>query len=157
MADEAQTLAPKILRKLVVTDTWATTKFATRLKKRGESLAIISQSPANIEDDIRKNAQNVFIFRLQDAEDIATACSLLGYSSNIANEYLSQIISRLEQKEAMVKSPASKEPFIITAPEVIVKPISKQEIRKYLPKVELELTDLDALLLFSLELHIQLY
>jgi len=91
MADEAQMLAPKILRKLVVTDTWATTKFATRLRKGGESLAIISQSPANIEDDIRKNVQNVFIFRLQDAEDIATACSLLGYSSNTANEYLSQI------------------------------------------------------------------
>jgi len=143
IADEAQMLAPKILRKLVVTDTWATTEFATRLRKRGESLVIISQSPANIEDDIRKNSQNVFIFRLQDSEDISTACGLLGYSSNTAKEYLSQIISRLEQREAIVKSPASKEPFIVTAPEVIVKPISEQEIRKYLQKVEIELTDLE--------------
>jgi hypothetical protein len=41
----------------------------------------------------------------------------------------------------MVKSPASKGPFVITAPEVMVKPISKQEIRKYLSRVEVELTD----------------
>lgn len=104
-------------------------------------MVIISQSSANIEDDIRKNSQNVFIFRLQDAEDISTACGLLGYGSNTAKEYLSQIISKLEQRQAMVKSPASKGPFVITAPEVMVKPISKQEIRKYLSRVEVELTD----------------
>jgi DNA-binding MarR family transcriptional regulator len=151
IADEAQMLAPKILRKLVVTDTWATTEFATRLRKRGESLVIISQSPANIEDDIRKNSQNVFIFRLQDAEDISTACGLLGYSSNTAKEYLSQVISRLEQRQAIVKSPVSKEPFIVTAPEVIVKSIPEQEIRKYLPKVEIELTDLEREFLESIK------
>ncbi len=151
IADEAQMLAPKILRKLVVTDTWATTEFATRLRKRGESLVIISQSPANIEDDIRKNSQNVFIFRLQDAEDIATACGLLGYGSNTANEYLSQIISRLKQREAIVKLPASREPFTIRAPEVVIKPISEQELRKHLPRVELELTELEQEFLESIK------
>ena len=114
IADEAQMLVPKILRKLVVTDTWATTEFATRLRKRGECLVIISQSPANIEDDIRKNAQNIFIFRLQDPDDTMIASGLLGYgSSNNANEYLSHIVSKLEQREAIVKSPMSKEPFMI--------------------------------------------
>lgn len=97
IADEAQMLVPKILRKLVVTDTWATTEFATRLRKRGECLVVISQSPANIEDDIRKNAQNIFIFRLQDQEDTVIACGLLGYGSNNANEYLSHVIGKLEQ------------------------------------------------------------
>jgi len=144
IADEAQMLAPKILRKLVVTDTWATTEFATRLRKRGECLVIISQSPANIEDDIRKNAQNVFIFRLQDAEDTTAACGLLGYgNSNSASEYLSQVISKLEQREAIVKSPVSKEPFMIKAPEVIVKPISEKELREYLPKATIDLTELE--------------
>ncbi|MDW8034627.1 MAG: DUF87 domain-containing protein [Nitrososphaerota archaeon] len=144
IADEAQMLAPKILRKLVVTDTWATTEFATRLRKRGECLVIISQSPANIEDDIRKNVQNVFIFRLQDAEDVAIACGLLGYgNSNAASEYLSQIISRLEQRHVIVKSPMSEEPFLIKAPEVNVKPVSEEEIRKYLPKVEIEVSGLE--------------
>ncbi|MEM3871132.1 MAG: ATP-binding protein [Nitrososphaeria archaeon] len=144
IADEAQMLAPRILRKLVVTDTWATTEFATRLRKRGECLVIISQSPTNIEDDIRKNSQNIFIFRLQDQEDVATACGLLGYgNSNAASEYLGQMISRLEQRHAIVKSPVSKEPFIIKAPEVVVKQISDEEIRKYLPKVEVELKELE--------------
>jgi len=144
IADEAQMLAPKILRKLVVTDTWATTEFATRLRKRGECLVIISQSPSNIEDDIRKNSQNIFIFKLQDQEDIVTACGLLGYgNSNAASEYLGQMISRLEQRHAIVKSPVSKEPFIIKAPEVIVKQISDEEIRRYLPKVEVELNELE--------------
>lgn len=143
IADEAQMLAPKILRKLVVTDTWATTEFATRLRKRGECLVIISQSPANIEDDIRKNAQNVFIFRLQDAEDTATACGLLGYGSSNASEYLGQIISRLEQRQAIVKSPMSKEPFSIRAPEVIIEPVDEKELRKYLPRIKAELDELE--------------
>lgn len=152
IADEAQMLAPRILRKLVVTDTWATTEFATRLRKRGECLVIISQSPANIEDNIRKNAQNVFIFRLQGAEDIIAACGLLGYgSSNNAGEYLGQVISKLEQRHAIVKSPMNGEPFMIKAPEVAIEPISDQEIRKYLPVVELELTDLEQEFLESIK------
>jgi len=79
IADEAQLLVPRILKKAIVTDTWVTTDFATRLRKRGESLVIISQSPSNIEDDIRKNAQNVFVFRLQDPKDIRAMAGMLGY------------------------------------------------------------------------------
>ena len=62
IADEAQLLVPKIIHKAVVTDTWVTTDFASRLRKRGESLVIITQSPSNIEDDIRRNAQNIYSY-----------------------------------------------------------------------------------------------
>ena len=76
VADEAQLLVPRILKKAIVTDTWVTTDFATRLRKRGESLVVISQSPSNIEDDIRKNAQNIFVFRLQDEKDIRAIAAM---------------------------------------------------------------------------------
>ncbi|MEM3790896.1 MAG: zonular occludens toxin domain-containing protein [Thermoproteota archaeon] len=78
IADEAQLLVPRIISKAVATDTWVTTGFATRLRKRGESLVIITQSPSNIEDDIRKNAQNIFIFRLQDPRDVEVIAEMLG-------------------------------------------------------------------------------
>ena len=42
IADEAQLLVPKIVHKAIVTNTWVTTDFATRLRKREESLAIIT-------------------------------------------------------------------------------------------------------------------
>lgn len=141
VADEAQILAPKILRKLVVTDTWATTEFATRLRKRGECLVIVSQSPANIEDDIRKNAQNIFIFRLQDPEDTEIASGLLGYGNSNAREYLASVISRLGKREAIVKSPMRKEPFMIKSPEVIIERIKEEQLREYLPEVKVDLSE----------------
>jgi len=141
VADEAQMLVPKILRKLVVTDTWATTEFATRLRKRGESLVIISQSPSNIEDDIRRNAQNQFIFRLQDPQDIQLMAGSLGYTLNQALDYVSHLIIGLKQREAVVKTPFVEEPFIIEAPEVTVKGITEKELRKYVPKVEFDFSE----------------
>lgn len=136
VADEAQMLVPKILRKLVVTDTWATTEFATRLRKRGESLTIISQSPSNIEDDIRRNAQNQFTFRLQDPQDIQLIAGSLGYTLNEAVDYISHLIVNLKQREAIVKTPFAEEPFIVEAPEVTVRGISNEELRRYVPKVK---------------------
>ncbi|MEM3905952.1 MAG: hypothetical protein QXZ17_03650 [Nitrososphaerota archaeon] len=35
IADEAQLFAPRIISKAVVTDTWVTTDFANRLRKKG--------------------------------------------------------------------------------------------------------------------------
>ena len=55
IADEAQLLVPKILHKLVITESWPATEFATRLRKRGCGLILITQSPSNIESDIFKN------------------------------------------------------------------------------------------------------
>lgn len=118
IADEAQLLVPKIIHKAIVTDTWVTTDFATRLRKRGESLVIITQSPSNIEDDIRKNAQNIFVFRLQDPRDIETIAGMLGCVHTDEVNYFSNLLTSLERRKAIVKTPMVKNPFLIETPEV---------------------------------------
>jgi DNA helicase HerA-like ATPase len=120
IADEAQLLVPKIIHKAIVTDTCVTTDFATRLRKRGESL-IITQSPSNIEDDIRKNAQNIFVFRLQDPKDIETIAGTFGCVHVDEVSYFSNLLTSMERREALVKTPLSKNPFIIKTPEVELK------------------------------------
>jgi predicted transcriptional regulator len=141
VAEEAQQLVPKILRKLVVTDTWTTTEFATRLRKRGESLVIISQSPSNIENDIRKNAQNNFYFRLQSPEDIKVITGSLGLTWYDKVDYFTQIVANLKQREAIIKTPLVEEPFIIEAPEVKLSRITKKELKKYMPKVQYDFSE----------------
>jgi len=136
IADEAQLLAPRILRKLVVTDTWTTTEFATRLRKRGLSMVIISQSPSNIEEDIRKNCQNNFYFRIQDSKDIELIARSLGYNWYTSLDYFTHYINSLQQRQAIVKTPLFDEPFIIEAPEVFLRSVSKKEIKAYMPKIE---------------------
>lgn len=118
IADEAQLLVPKIISKAIVTDTWVTTDFATRLRKRGESLVIITQSPSNIEDDIRKNAQNIFIFRLQDPKDVEVIAGMLGSVQIDEVSYFSNLLTNLEKRKAIVKTPLAKNPFIIKTPEI---------------------------------------
>src|SRR5690606_38000687 len=49
VADEAQLLVPKILQKVIITQSWPATEFATRLRKRGCGLLLITQSPSNLE------------------------------------------------------------------------------------------------------------
>jgi len=153
IADEAQMLAPKILRKIVVTDTWATTDFATRLRKRGESLVVITQSPNNIEDDIRRNAQNGFVFRLQDPEDIRLIGGSIGITTNTSLDYFSNYLANLDQRRAIVKTPLTKDAFMITAPDISLKRISRKELRKYLPKERVELDEEEQFFLQSLESH----
>lgn len=136
IAEEAQQLVPKILRKLVVTDTWTTTEFATRLRKRGESLVIVSQSPSNIEDDIRRNAQNNFYFRLQAPEDIKIVAGTLGYTWYDKVDYLTHLMTNLKQREAIVKTPLVDEAFIATASELELKKISHEELKQFLPRIE---------------------
>ncbi len=135
IADEAQILVPKILRKVVVTDTHLSTEFSSRLRKRGQSVAIITQSPSNIEDDIRGNCQNVFVFRLQDAKDTGLVARSFGYSSYTALDCFSHELSSLKQRQAIVKMPLVDEPFIITAPEVSVNPIAKEELDRHSPRI----------------------
>lgn len=138
LADEAQLLAPKILRKLLVTDTWATTEFATRLRKRGQSLAIIAQSPMNMEDDIRKNCQNVFVFKLQDAKDIDLIARSFGFNSYASVDHFAQELTSLKQRQAIVKT-QGLEPFIISTPNISLNPVSDQELQGYSPKVKFEM------------------
>jgi DNA-binding Lrp family transcriptional regulator len=142
VADEAQMLVPKILQKAVVTDTWATTDFATRLRKRGESLVIISQSPANIEDDIRKNSQNLFVFRLQDPWDIKAIAGMLGYVHVDEVNYLSSMLTSLKARTAIVKTPLITYPFTIKTLEVNFKSIPEKELEKHFHEVE-EIADVD--------------
>lgn len=100
----------------MITDTWVTTDFTTRLRKRGECLVIITQSPSKIEDDIRKNAQNVFVFRLKDPKDIETIAGMFGYVHVKEISYFSNILTNLERRKAIIKSPLVKNPVIIKSP-----------------------------------------
>ncbi|MCW4010035.1 MAG: ATP-binding protein [Candidatus Bathyarchaeota archaeon] len=136
IADEAQILVPKILHKAVVTDTWATTDFATRLRKRGESLVIISQSPANIEDDIRKNAQNLFVFRLLDPLDVRAVSGMFGYLHVDEVNYLSTMLTGMEERCAMVKTPLVHNPFVVRTLDVDLPHLTAPELEKYSPKVK---------------------
>ncbi len=136
IADEAQLLVPKILQKAVVTDTWATTDFATRLRKRGESLVIISQSPANLEDDIRKNVQNLFVFRLLDPLDVKAVSGMFGYLHVDEVNYLSTMFTGMEARCAMVKTPLVRNPFVVRTLDVDLPHLTAPELEQYMPKVK---------------------
>ena len=136
VSDEAQLLVPKILQKAIVTDTWATTDFATRLRKRGESLAIISQSPANIEDDIRKNSQNLFVFRLQDPWDIKAIAGMFGYVHVDEINYLSSMLTSMEDRFAIVKTPLTPYPFIVRTIDVELPKLTETDLEHYLSESE---------------------
>lgn len=131
IADEAQLLVPKILKKAIVTDTWATTDFATRLRKRGEALVIITQSPTNIEDDIRKNAQNNFIFRLQDPLDLKTIAGMFGYIHTDEINYFASLVTKLDNRTAIVKTNGIRFPFVIRTFDLDFDKISKKELDKF--------------------------
>lgn len=136
IADEAQLLVPRILQKAVSTDTWVTTDFATRLRKRGESLVIISQSPANIEDDIRKNSQNLFVFRLIDPADIKAISGMFGYVHVDEVNYLSSMLTSMEERRAMVKTPLTPCPFIIRTLDVGLPNLTEKDLESRMPEAE---------------------
>jgi uncharacterized protein (DUF2344 family) len=140
IADEAQLLVPKILQKAVATDTWATTDFATRLRKRGESLVIISQSPANIEDDIRKNSQNLFVFRLLDPWDIKAVAGMFGYAHVDEINHLSSMLTSMEERFAMVKTPLTPYPFVVRTIDVELPKLTEKDLEHYLTESE-EMTE----------------
>lgn len=131
IADEAQLLIPRILQKAIVTDTWITTDFATRLRKRGESLVIISQSPSNIEDDIRRNAQNLFIFRLIDPQDIKSVAGMLGYVHIDEINYLATMISGMEERCAIAKTPLLPNPFVVRTLDVELPKLTDDDLKPY--------------------------
>lgn len=136
VADEAQLLVPKIFKKVVSTDTWATTDFATRLRKRGESLVIISQSPANIEDDIRKNSQNIFAFRLIDPWDVRAIAGMFGHMHTDEINYLSSMLTSLDSRTCLVKTPMAPYPFTVKTLDVIFENLSEKQLEAHLPETE---------------------
>lgn len=108
--EEAQHLAPKILKKAVVTDTWATVDFATRLRKRDVGLIVISQSLSNIEDDMRKNLQNNFYFRIEDGDDIVKVAKSLGYNWWAALDHFTKKFLVMKPRECVVKTSLFENP-----------------------------------------------
>lgn len=114
VADEAQLLVPRILQKIVVTESWPATEFATRLRKRGCGLVLITQSPSNIEKDIFKNTATKVAFRLQSQEDIKLIADSAGFSDIAEYEFLADNLVKLGRKQAIVCT-EGKEPFLITA------------------------------------------
>jgi hypothetical protein len=116
LADEAQLLIPKILHKIVVTESWPATEFATRIRKRGCGLVLMTQSPSNIEQDIFKNVGTKFAFRLQFEEDIRLISEAAGFFDPVEFEYLADKMVRLPRKSAIVCT-TGHEPFLVTADE----------------------------------------
>lgn len=116
VADEAQLLVPRILQKIVVTESWPATEFATRLRKRGCGLVLITQSPSNIEKDIFKNTATKITFRLQSQEDIKLIADSAGFSDIAEYEFLADNLVKLGRKQAVVCT-EGREPFLITAAE----------------------------------------
>lgn len=114
VADEAQLLVPKILRKIIVTESWPATEFATRLRKRGCGILMITQSPSNIEKDILKNVGTKIAFRLQHQEDIKLMAEAAGFMDYTEYEFLSDRFVRLPRKSAIVIT-SGHEPFLVTA------------------------------------------
>ena len=116
VCDEAQLLVPKILRKLIVTESWPATEFATRLRKRGCGVMFITQSPNNIEKDILRNVGTKFVFRIQDSEDLRLVSDSFGFIDIVEHEYLANVLVKLQRRECVVQS-LGNEPSLITSRE----------------------------------------
>ncbi|MGH9922300.1 MAG: ATP-binding protein [Nitrososphaerales archaeon] len=116
VCDEAQLLVPKILRKLIVTESWPATEFATRLRKRGCGVMFITQSPSNIEKDIMRNVGTKFVFRIQDPEDLRFVSDSFGFIDITEYEYLANVLVKLQKRECVVQS-LGNDPSLITSKE----------------------------------------
>jgi len=114
VADEAQMLVPKILQKMIVTESWPATEFATRLRKRGCGLVLITQSISNLEKDIVKNAGTKVVFRTQDGEDSKIVSEFCGFYDETERQYISNVLSKLESRQAIVSTMLG-EPFLINS------------------------------------------
>lgn len=114
IADEAQLLVPKILHKIIVTESWPATEFATRLRKRGCGLVLITQSPSNIEKDIFKNVGAKIAFRLQHQEDIRLLSEAAAFVDQAEYEYLADRFVRLPRATA-IAIVSGYEPFLVAA------------------------------------------
>ena len=136
VVDEAQLLVPKILQKIIVTESWPATEFATRLRKRGCGLMLITQSPSNLEQDIVKNTATKIIFRLQSEEDIRLIAASAGFSDIVEYEYLSNSFVRLPRKSAIVITD-NYEPFLMTATDFDIRPFYPPIILPVYAPVEL--------------------
>jgi hypothetical protein len=127
IADEAQLLVPKILHKIIVTESWPATEFATRLRKRGCGLMLITQSPSNIEKDIFKNVGTKIAFRLQHQEDIRLLSEAAAFVDQTEYEYLADRFVRLPRTTA-IAIVSGYEPFLVTADAFDIMPLDAATI-----------------------------
>lgn len=141
IADEAQLLVPKILQKILVTDTWASTTFATRGRKRSQAIMFCSQSLANLEDDIRKNIAVNFIFKLHSPDDIQLAAALLGYTHYARVDHIAQIISGMQPGQLIVKTSAGEKAVLINSVDARYDAISGDYLKTCTPGIISSKTD----------------
>ncbi|TBR08571.1 MAG: DUF87 domain-containing protein [Candidatus Nitrosotenuis sp.] len=127
IADEAQLLVPKILHKIVVTESWPATEFATRLRKRGCGLVLITQSPSNIEKDIFKNTGAKIAFRLQHQEDIRLLAEAAAFVDQVEYEYLADRFVKLPRATA-IAIVSGYEPFLVSADNFDIMPLEAATI-----------------------------
>lgn len=114
ISDEAQLLVPKILRKLIVTETWPAAEIAIRLRKRGVGMVLITQRPSNLERDIIDNCATKISFRVQDQDDIKILSDCVGFTDIVEREYMTEKFVHIPTKNAIVCM-AGHEPFLFTA------------------------------------------
>jgi predicted transcriptional regulator len=152
VADEAQMLVPKILQKILVTDTWASTTYSTRGRKRSQAIMFCSQSPSNLEDDIRKNVAVNFIFRLQSPDDIQVAAGLLGYTHYARVDHISRIINTLKPRQTVVKVSGNR-PVLIDSVDFTLPRMGDYLLSHFMPKVGPDHTDDEQELLENIKAH----
>ena len=153
IADEAQMLVPKILQKLLVTDTWASTTFATRGRKRNQAIMFCSQSLANLEDDIRKNVAVNFIFKLQSPDDIQLAAALLGYTHYARVDHIAQIISAMQPGQVIVKTSSGGKAVLINSVDARFDTISDDFLKTHMPEVISSQSDAEKEFIQSIREH----
>jgi hypothetical protein len=141
VADEAQMLVPKILQKVLITDTFASTNFVVLLRKRGLSTMLCTQSPSNIEDDIRKNMAVNVIHKLQSPDDAKLIAGMFGYSHYARVDHISKILASLKPRQAIVKTPLSDRPILINSVNVQFNKTSDEALKHFIPEIGFNYSD----------------
>ena len=89
----------------------------------------------------------------QDSKDIELIARSLGCNWYTSLDYFTNYLNSLKQRQAIVKTPLIDEPFIIEAPDVFLRSISKKELKAYMPKVELSFSEDEEKFLKSVSTH----
>ena len=152
IAEEAQMLVPRILQKVLVTDTFATTNFVVLLRKRGMATMICSQSPSNIEDDIRKNIAVNVIHRLQSPDDAKLVAGLFGYSHYARVDHISRILASLRPRQAIVKVLDDRPVLLNTKVELFTK-IDESVLASYIQSQQFNYSDAEEQFIASIQKH----
>lgn len=134
VADEAQMLVPRILQKVLVTDTFASTNFVVLLRKRGLSTLMCTQSPSNIEADIVKNMAVSVIHKLQSPDDAKLVAGLFGYTHYARVDHISKVLATLKPRQAIIKSTFVDRPIMIDSVNASFGKIDENTLASYVPE-----------------------